>query len=77
MRAALFDRMGDALAPFGLGMVNAGVAEDPQLPVPRRCESEARVVAQFVAILGEMNLGAAVAVGFGVKIAVFYIRTHA
>ncbi len=57
-------------------MVSAGVAEDTQLPVPRRCESEAGVVAQFVAILGEMNLGAAVAVGFGVKIAVFYVRPH-
>ena len=29
--AALFDRMGNVLAPFGLGMVSAGVAENAQV----------------------------------------------
>ena len=66
--------MRNALAPFGLGMVKAGVAEDAQLPVRRGRKSKAGAVGQFAAILGEMKFGAAVAVGFAVKIAVFDIR---
>ena len=71
------DLVCDALRPFRLRMILAGVGEDAALPVLGRRELETRAVPQRPSVHGEMMIRSSVAVGLPVEVSVFDVDPNA